>query len=163
AWRGGAGVYPATADGRSVPADARRTARSPRRVAGRAYRRGADLRRCLHRGARRPPAGHRPGPSHDHALRHERSPGAGDLRCARGLSPHGRDGRGDHATGDVLMEWGAHASERCSGGETYGAARMLIRVGYDMALHFLEPTAMVLMLSLHPSRASTLRHPERLE
>src|SRR5947199_3422545 len=49
------------------------------------------------------------------------------------------------------------------GGETYGAARMLIRVGYDMALHFLEPTAMVLMLSLHPSRASTLRHPERLE
>jgi len=49
------------------------------------------------------------------------------------------------------------------GGETYGAARMLIRVGYDMALHFLEPTAMVLMLSLHPSRALTIRHPERLE
>src|SRR5256885_12419350 len=49
------------------------------------------------------------------------------------------------------------------GGETYGAARMLIRVGYDMAFHFLEPTAMVLMLSLHPSRASTIRHPERLE
>ena len=49
------------------------------------------------------------------------------------------------------------------GGETYGAARMLIRVGYDMAFHFLQPTAMVLMLSLHPSRALTIRHPERLE
>ena len=49
------------------------------------------------------------------------------------------------------------------GGETYGAAIMLIRVGYDMALHFPEPTAMVLMLSLHPSRASTIRQPERLE
>src|SRR5437773_11694055 len=49
------------------------------------------------------------------------------------------------------------------GGETYGAARMLIRVGYDIALHFLDPTAMVLMLSLHPSRASTIRQPERLE
>ncbi len=40
---------------------------------------------------------------------------------------------------------------------------MLIRVGYDMAFHFPQPTAMVLMLSLHPSRASTIRHPERLE
>ena len=40
---------------------------------------------------------------------------------------------------------------------------MLIRVGYDMAFHFMEPTAMVLMLSLHPSRASTIRQPERLE
>ena len=48
-------------------------------------------------------------------------------------------------------------------GETYGAAHMLIRVGYDMAFHCLEPTAMVLMLSLHPSRASTIRQPERLE
>src|SRR2546428_5763557 len=48
-------------------------------------------------------------------------------------------------------------------GETYGAAIMLIRVGYDMAFHFLEPTAMVLMLSLHPSRASTIRQPERVE
>ena len=48
-------------------------------------------------------------------------------------------------------------------GETYGATMMLIRVGYDIALHFLDPTAMVLMLSLHPSRASTLRQPERLE
>src|SRR5712692_8123112 len=49
------------------------------------------------------------------------------------------------------------------GSETYGATIMLIRVGYDMAFHFLEPTALVLMLSLHPSRASTVRQPERLE
>jgi hypothetical protein len=48
-------------------------------------------------------------------------------------------------------------------GKTYGAAMMLIRVGYDMALHFPQPTAMVLMLSLHPSRASTIRQPEHLE
>lgn len=48
------------------------------------------------------------------------------------------------------------------GGETYGAAPMLIRVGYDMTLHFPQPTAMVLMLSLHPSRAATIRHPEHL-
>jgi len=40
---------------------------------------------------------------------------------------------------------------------------MLIRVGYDMAFHFPAPTAMVLMLSLHPSCASTIRKPERLE
>jgi len=40
---------------------------------------------------------------------------------------------------------------------------MLIRVGYDMAFHVPEPTAMVLMLSLHPSRASTIRQPERFE
>jgi hypothetical protein len=39
----------------------------------------------------------------------------------------------------------------------------LIRVGYDMAFHFPAPTAMVLMLSLHPSCASTIRKPERLE
>ena len=166
---------------------------------GRTYRRGAHLRRCLHRGPGRPPAGHRPGAAHDHALRHERRPGAGDLRgapagalppgadrrstrvqrrdrardrcgnpaapgsrahaspgdlngatgaarvprqaahrarsrgsyrahaaagdsgprggpvCARGLSSRGRDGRGSHATGDVLIEWGANASERCAG------------------------------------------------
>src|SRR5712691_5647237 len=49
------------------------------------------------------------------------------------------------------------------GGETYGAAMMLIRVGDDMAWHLPQPTAMVLMLSLHPSRASTMRQPERLE
>ena len=35
--------------------------------------------------------------------------------CARGLSSRGRDGRGYHATCDVLIEWGANASERCSG------------------------------------------------
>jgi len=49
------------------------------------------------------------------------------------------------------------------GRETYGATIMLIRVGYDMAFHFPEPTAIVLMLSLHPSRAATIRQPERLE
>jgi transglutaminase-like putative cysteine protease len=48
-------------------------------------------------------------------------------------------------------------------GEPYGAAMMFIRVGSDIALHFPQPTAMVLMLSLHPSRASTIRQPERLE
>jgi hypothetical protein len=42
----------------------------------------------------------------------------------------------------------------------YGAAIMLISVGYDMAFHFPQPTAMVLMLSLHPSRASTIRQPQ---
>src|SRR5438067_13078034 len=40
-------------------------------------------------------------------------------------------------------------------GETSGAAMMLIRVGYDMALHFPQPTAMVLMQS------SILRGPRR--
>ena len=40
---------------------------------------------------------------------------------------------------------------------------MLISVGYDIAFHLPAPTAIVLMLSLHPSRASTLRQPERLE
>ena len=49
------------------------------------------------------------------------------------------------------------------GGETYGAALMLIRVGYDMAFRFPEPTAIVLMLSLHPSRAAMIRQPEHLE
>jgi len=49
------------------------------------------------------------------------------------------------------------------GSQTHGATLMLIRVGYNMAFHFPEPTAMVLMLSLHPSRASTLRQPERFE
>jgi len=40
---------------------------------------------------------------------------------------------------------------------------MLIRVGYDIALHFLESNAMVMMQSLHPSRASTITQPERVE
>ena len=58
---------------------------------------------------------------------------------------------------------GSKCKREMRGGETYGAAIMLIRVGYDMALHFPQPTAMVLMLALHPSRASTIRQPERLE
>ena len=58
---------------------------------------------------------------------------------------------------------GSKHKREMRGGETYGAAIMLIRVGYDMALHFPQPTAMVLMLSLHPSRASTIRQPERFE
>ena len=58
---------------------------------------------------------------------------------------------------------GSKRQREMLGGETYGAAIMLIRVGYDMAFHFPEPTAMVLLLSLHPSRASTIRQPERLE
>jgi transglutaminase-like putative cysteine protease len=39
---------------------------------------------------------------------------------------------------------------------------MLIRVGHEIAFTFAEPAAMVLMLHLHPSRASTIRQPERL-
>jgi cell division protease FtsH len=35
--------------------------------------------------------------------------------CARGLRSRGRDGRGSHATCDVLIEWGANKSERCAG------------------------------------------------
>ena len=58
---------------------------------------------------------------------------------------------------------GSKRKREILGGETYGAVRMLIRVGYDIALHFLEPTAMGLMQSLQPSRASTIRQPERLE
>ena len=58
---------------------------------------------------------------------------------------------------------GSKRKREMRGGETYGAAMMLIRVGYDMALHFPQPTAMVLMLALHPSRASTIRQPERVE
>ena len=75
---------------------------------------------------------------------------------------HGRDGRGYHATCDVLIEWGANASERCAGVRRM-VPRMLIRVGYDMALHFLQPTAMVLMQSLSLRGASTIRQPERVE
>jgi transglutaminase-like putative cysteine protease len=40
---------------------------------------------------------------------------------------------------------------------------MLIRAGYEMAFHCPAPVAMVLMLYVHPSRASTLRRPEPLE
>ena len=40
---------------------------------------------------------------------------------------------------------------------------MLIRVGYDMVFHCPAPLAMVLMLYVHPSRASTIRRPDHLE
>lgn len=40
---------------------------------------------------------------------------------------------------------------------------MLIRVGCDIGLTFEEPTAVILMLSLHPSIAHELRSPERLQ
>jgi hypothetical protein len=38
-----------------------------------------------------------------------------------------------------------------------GAAMMLSRVGYDMVLRVPKPTAIVPMLFLHPSLASTFR------
>ena len=40
---------------------------------------------------------------------------------------------------------------------------MLIRVGHEISLTFLQPTATVLMLYLHPSRTATVRQPERLQ
>jgi transglutaminase-like putative cysteine protease len=40
---------------------------------------------------------------------------------------------------------------------------MHIRVGHEISLSFLEPTAMILMLRLHPSRAATIRKAERYE
>lgn len=40
---------------------------------------------------------------------------------------------------------------------------MLLRVGYEMAFSFPQPTAMVLMLHVHPSRLAMIRKPERLE
>jgi transglutaminase-like putative cysteine protease len=40
---------------------------------------------------------------------------------------------------------------------------MLIRVGHEISLTFLQPTATVLMLYLHPSRAATVRKPECLQ
>ena len=40
---------------------------------------------------------------------------------------------------------------------------MLIRVGYEISLTFLQPTATVMMLYLHPSRAATVRKPEYLQ
>ncbi len=40
---------------------------------------------------------------------------------------------------------------------------MLIRVGHEISLTFLQPTATVLMLYLHPSRAATIRKPECLQ
>src|SRR2546426_11796429 len=58
---------------------------------------------------------------------------------------------------------GSKRQREIRGGETYSAAMILSRIGYDIALHFLKPTAMVLRQSLHPSRASTIRQPERVE
>ena len=40
---------------------------------------------------------------------------------------------------------------------------MLIRVGCEIAFDFPEPTALVLMLYLHPVRAPTIRQPERFQ
>jgi len=40
---------------------------------------------------------------------------------------------------------------------------MLIRVGYEIALSFPQPTAVVLMLRVHPSRRHTLHTPEQFE
>ena len=40
---------------------------------------------------------------------------------------------------------------------------MLIRVGHEISLTFLQPTAAVLMLYLHPSRRATVREPECLQ
>jgi transglutaminase-like putative cysteine protease len=40
---------------------------------------------------------------------------------------------------------------------------MLIRVGHEISLTFLEPTATILMLYLHPSRAVTVRKSERFQ
>jgi hypothetical protein len=40
---------------------------------------------------------------------------------------------------------------------------MLIRVGHEISLTFLKPTATILMLYLHPSCAATVRKPERFQ
>jgi len=40
---------------------------------------------------------------------------------------------------------------------------MLLRIGYEMAFSFPQPTAMILMLHVHPSRAAMIRKPELLE
>ncbi len=40
---------------------------------------------------------------------------------------------------------------------------MLIRVGFEISFEFPEPTAMLMLLSLHPTRLPTIRDPERLE
>jgi transglutaminase-like putative cysteine protease len=46
---------------------------------------------------------------------------------------------------------------------TISAAILLIRVGYEIAFGFSQPTAVLMMLYVHPSRASTIRQRERLE
>ena len=40
---------------------------------------------------------------------------------------------------------------------------MLLRVGFEMAFSFPQPTAMVLMLHVHPSRTAMIRSTEQLE
>jgi transglutaminase-like putative cysteine protease len=45
---------------------------------------------------------------------------------------------------------------------TNSAAILLIRVGYEIAFGFSQPTAVLMMLYVHPSRASTIREAERL-
>ena len=40
---------------------------------------------------------------------------------------------------------------------------MLINVGHEIAFVFPEPTALIVMLYLHPSRDATIEKPERLE
>jgi len=39
---------------------------------------------------------------------------------------------------------------------------MMIHVGFEVALDFIKPTSVVLIPYIHPSRASTIRRPERL-
>ena len=46
---------------------------------------------------------------------------------------------------------------------TNSAAILLIRVGYEIAFGFSQPTAVLMMLYVHPSRAWAIRKPERLE
>jgi transglutaminase-like putative cysteine protease len=40
---------------------------------------------------------------------------------------------------------------------------LLIRVGYEIAFEFAQPTAVLMLLYVHPSRAWSIRKPERLE
>src|SRR5438552_15309185 len=40
---------------------------------------------------------------------------------------------------------------------------MFLRIGYEMSFEIAAPTAMVLMLYVHPERAGDLREPERLK
>ena len=39
---------------------------------------------------------------------------------------------------------------------------MLIRIGYELAFEVPRPTAMQLMLYVHPDQAGALRHPEKI-
>ena len=44
----------------------------------------------------------------------------------------------------------------------HSAAILLIRVGYEIAFGFSQPTAMLMMLYIHPVRSSTVRQTERV-